>query len=136
MANLYEFKKNERQPRLQNIEEKFSYGMQYSNTPLEEGFSKLLINFDMQDRGDSLTPRPGLRTVQISVPAEDNEDYCTGEEQLLSASEQYIQKEAHSQFMVLKVLDEDPVGDIQTGAIAMLTTTDDTPTEDYAVKTN
>lgn len=121
MAGIYEFKKNERQQRLQLIEENFNFGMQYSNVPLTEGFSKLLINFDIHDKGASLTPRPGLRATQFMVPDAAVLYPCTGQEQVLSASEQHVYTEAYAQFLVLKQLNEAPLGVLKTGTISMLT---------------
>lgn len=47
--------------RVQNIEETFSKGMSYTTTPLAEGYNRVLVNLDMQDSGNSVTPRLGLR---------------------------------------------------------------------------
>lgn len=67
---LYEFKPNggERSARLQMIEDKFGSGMQFTNTPLAEGFSRVLVNYDLMDSGVSLTPRPGLEVNEMYIP--------------------------------------------------------------------
>lgn len=63
---LYEFKDTNfsRGYRLQNIEDNFAKGMQWTNTPLLEGYNKILINYDIYDNGASLKPRPGLRACK------------------------------------------------------------------------
>lgn len=68
---LYEFKDTSfsRGHRIQNIEESFNKGMQYSEVPLEEGYAKVLCNFDIKDSGKLLKPRPGLRTTDIYANA-------------------------------------------------------------------
>lgn len=47
--------------RVQNIEETFAKGMSYTSAPLAEGYNRVLVNLDMQDAGNSVTPRLGLR---------------------------------------------------------------------------
>ena len=47
--------------RVQNIEETFAKGMSYTSAPLAEGYNRVLVNLDMQDSGNSVTPRLGLR---------------------------------------------------------------------------
>lgn len=123
MAGVYEFKKNIRQQRLQLIEENFNFGMQYTSVPLTEGYSKLLVNYDIHDQGTSLTPRPGLRAVQFTLPAAGVTGHCLGNEQVLAASEQYVDTKPYSQYLVLKTLNETTVGNLRTGTLALLTDT-------------
>ena len=134
MAGIYEFKKNERQQRLQLIEENFNYGMQYSNVPLTEGFSKLLVNFDIHDKGASLTPRPGLRAQMFAVPASVLEP-PVGTEQVLCAAEQHVGTEAYAQVMVMKALTETTFGTLRKGTLAMLTDTGEVVPYDYPITT-
>ena len=47
--------------RVQNIEETFAKGMSYTTAPLAEGYNRVLVNLDIQDSGNSVTPRLGLR---------------------------------------------------------------------------
>ena len=47
--------------RVQNIEETFAKGMSYTTAPLAEGYNRALVNLDIQDSGNSVTPRLGLR---------------------------------------------------------------------------
>ena len=60
---LYAYKDTsfKRGHRVQNIEETFSKGMSYTSAPLTEGYNRVLVNLDMQDSGNSVTPRLGLR---------------------------------------------------------------------------
>ena len=61
---LYAYKDTsfKRGHRVQNIEETFAKGMSYTSAPLAEGYNRVLVNLDMQDAGNSVTPRLGLRT--------------------------------------------------------------------------
>ena len=61
---LYTYKDTsfKRGHRVQNIEETFAKGMSYTSAPLAEGYNRVLVNLDMQDSGNSVTPRLGLRT--------------------------------------------------------------------------
>lgn len=60
---LYAYKDTsfKRGHRVQNIEETFAKGMSYTTAPLAEGYNRVLVNLDMQDFGNSVTPRLGLR---------------------------------------------------------------------------
>lgn len=51
------------------LEDQFGYGVQFTNTPLEEGWVKALVNYDLLDKGKALKPRPGLQTVKQYIPA-------------------------------------------------------------------
>lgn len=41
----------------------FTTGMRYINTPLPEGYAKSIVNFNIKDDGNCLTPRGGLQPV-------------------------------------------------------------------------
>ena len=60
---LYAYKDTsfKRGHRVQNIEETFAKGMSYTSAPLAEGYNRVLVNLDMQDSGNSVTPRLGLQ---------------------------------------------------------------------------
>lgn len=60
------FKKYNRGQRQQTVEEIFNLGMQYTNTPLTQGACKLMVNFDMKDKGEMLIPRPAIETVKVA----------------------------------------------------------------------
>ena len=59
---LYAYKDTsfKRGHRVQNIEETFAKGMSYTSAPLAEGYNRVLVNLDIQDSGNSVTPRAGL----------------------------------------------------------------------------
>ena len=120
---LYEYRDSEfiRKHRLQLIEDSFKYGMFYTNTPLTEGYSKVLVNFDLHDSGASLTPRAGLRSTRMFIPNTTVTDHCIGTEQILTAGEQYVDNKSYAQFMVLKELTETMYGKLHQGTMAMLT---------------
>ena len=61
MAKVNSFKTYERGVRQQYTEELFSSGIQYTNSPLAEGFNKVILNFDLSDDGNTLTPRNGFK---------------------------------------------------------------------------
>lgn len=41
----------------------FSRGIKYTNSPIEEGYAKLLVNYDFKNDGEAITPRGGLSTI-------------------------------------------------------------------------
>ena len=61
------YKRYVRQPRIQYAEESFKLGMSYTNTPLEAGFSRMLVNYDLKDAGECLTPRAGLQVKELGI---------------------------------------------------------------------
>ena len=67
------FKNYERQNRVHYAEDVFGQGMNYTNAPLPPGFVQLLVNYDLKDGGSKLTPRPGLKTDEISIIYDDIE---------------------------------------------------------------
>lgn len=65
MADNY-FKKYKREQRVQNMEERFDAGMQFTNAPLKQGACRLPINYDIKNGGEVLVPRPAIITSNIS----------------------------------------------------------------------
>lgn len=61
MARDYSFKKFSNQSRVFRSEEAFSGGMNYTDSPIDAGQSKMLVNFDIADDGYSLKPRAGIK---------------------------------------------------------------------------
>ncbi len=122
MAALYEYRDSSfsRKHRLQLIEDSFNRGMQFTNTPLTEGFVKLLVNFDMQDGGASVVPRLGLRATKILTPQTVDEDTVTGYEQIIAAREQNIEQRTMPQFFIRDSLNETPIGNLRRGPLTML----------------
>lgn len=58
------------------VEDSFNRGMTYENRPLENGYNKLMVNFDLRNQGTSLIPRGGLHTIKKIVALGSLEDYC------------------------------------------------------------
>jgi hypothetical protein len=89
--SLQQFKKFNRQRRVLYSEESFASGIKFATSPLAQGLVRNLVNFDLKDDGESLTPRQGLRTYEISqevLPTEvydDTQEYQ--EKQIYHASE-------------------------------------------------
>ena len=97
---LYEYKPNSgtHSARLQLIEEKFNGGMQFTNTPLTEGFARSMVNFDMVDSGVALAPRTGLQTTQMFIP-----ESASGATTIVAAKEQSIgATETRMQLLTIK----------------------------------
>lgn len=57
------FKQYGRGQRAVTVEETFARGMNFTNTPLTEGFYKTLVNYEFKDDGKILIPRAGFRTM-------------------------------------------------------------------------
>lgn len=74
---LQQFKKFNRQRRIQYSEESFASGIKYATSPLDSGFARNLVNFDLGENGESLLPRQGLRAYEISqeIDLTNAEDY-------------------------------------------------------------
>lgn len=62
---IYEFKQMEHNLRQQLLEDSFSKGMQFTKTPMMEGWANVIANYDLQDSGNALKPRAGLQTFQV-----------------------------------------------------------------------
>lgn len=89
--------------RLQNIEESFKSGMMYTNAPLNDGYIRTLVNYDLKDSGEIICPRPGLRTERAFLPT-DTDSTCTGTEQLFAAKAQFIDHQTRPQLFMKKTL--------------------------------
>ena len=55
----------------------YSRGMMFSENNVDEGFAKVLVNFDFENDNKVLTPRAGLRTKELILP--DFTDYSNQE---------------------------------------------------------
>jgi hypothetical protein len=67
MATTGNYKEYERLQRSMTIEDLFNLGMNYTNTPLAEGYAKLLVNFDLKNQGTGLAPRGGIKSAHNSA---------------------------------------------------------------------
>ena len=128
---LYEFKDTTftRGHRIQNVEDSFKFGMQFTNTPLPEGYLKNIVNYDIFNEGASLKPRPGLRTTTAFIPEESVDS--RGTEQIIAAREQYVGTKAHAQFFLKRSMSGIP-GVLRKGSLRMLTSTGSAATEGFS----
>lgn len=66
------YKQTTRQARIQTREGEFSGGMFHTNKPLATGYSKLLVNYDVNASDGSLRPRRGFQTTAVLDMLEDS----------------------------------------------------------------
>ena len=68
------YKQTSRTQRIIRTEADYSKGMMYVNTPLDTGYSRIILNLDLAENGTGLKPRPGLKTFATTgtVAAFDN----------------------------------------------------------------
>lgn len=85
-----QFKKFQNTTRTFSSEEQFNLGMNYTNSPIEPGQLKVLLNFDIADDGFSLTPRAGFRTNKIAIT--NGGTYTKSGDQVLSS----VMEETHN----------------------------------------
>ena len=71
MAKNLNFKQYQRGTRTQTVEDTFANGMSYNNAPLAEGYSRVLLNYDINSDG-GLQPRPGFVKKDLAVKLDDN----------------------------------------------------------------
>ena len=126
MAGIYAYKPwgtkgVSRGHRLQNIEESFKSGMMYTNAPLNDGYIRTLVNYDLKDFGEIIAPRPGLRTEKAFLPAEGTST-CAGTEQMFAARAQFINHQNRPQIFMKKAL-TDGSGILRDGSIICTTGT-------------
>lgn len=69
MATTSAYKEYQRLARIMTVEDLFNLGMYYGNNPLQEGYAKLLVNFDLKHQGNSLVPRGGIKLVEPDLGA-------------------------------------------------------------------
>lgn len=63
MGTKQAFKTYTRNSRILDTNVSFAKGMCFTDAPLVEGFSRLLVNFDFGGEGDTLKPRKGFQTI-------------------------------------------------------------------------
>ena len=64
------YKQYTRTPRSQAVTNNFSGGMCYTNQPIQEGYCRLLVNYDVTDSGRSISSRPGLFVTKHQIVKE------------------------------------------------------------------
>jgi len=67
LAYDYSFKKFSHQARINYPEDTFALGMNYTESPVQPGASKVLVNFDMANDDTSLKPRAGIRVGKVAM---------------------------------------------------------------------
>lgn len=65
-TNTVRYKQTTRQARIQTREGEFSNGMFFTDKPLAAGYSKLLVNYDINPVDGTLSPRRGFQSKAIS----------------------------------------------------------------------
>ena len=61
------YKQQQQQVRVQTSESNYAKGMFFSDVPLTEGYSKVLVNWDIDPTTGKLTPRKGLRSDSLGA---------------------------------------------------------------------
>lgn len=127
---LQQFKKFNRQRRVQYSEESFATGIKYATSPLALGFARNLVNFDLGSDGESLLPRQGLRAYEISqeVNLDNAETYDSAktykEKQIYHASENIEEDGAtYRQLLIgnVNVTEENKERAVKTGHLDLIT---------------
>ena len=65
MSMTVEYKQYQRGSRTMTVEDLFNKGMRYIGNPLQEGYVKALVNFDLKYNGEALSPRAGLQQSTV-----------------------------------------------------------------------
>lgn len=107
MAMQNSFKQYARGQRTQLTESSFGMGMYYTNIPLSEGFSKLLVNVNISDDGFSLSPRDGLSIHSSSVKGTDLETVDFSQYKIVDCKVVYKEDDVMFHHVVLSQYDSD-----------------------------
>ena len=68
MALTQKYKQQQQQVRVLTNEGNYLKGMYFSDVPLIEGYSRVLVNFDIDSMSGKLTPRKGLQSLGVIKP--------------------------------------------------------------------
>ena len=68
MALTQKYKQQQQQVRVLTNESNYLKGMYFSDVPLAEGYSKVLVNFDIDSMSGKIKPRKGLQSLGIIKP--------------------------------------------------------------------
>lgn len=63
MSGSTTYKQYQRTQRIIRTEDDYSGGMMYVNTPLDTGYSRIILNLDLAENSAGLKPRAGLKTT-------------------------------------------------------------------------
>ena len=75
MALTQKYKQQQQQARVQTNEGNYAKGMYFSNVPLAEGYSRILMNFEIDNMSGRIVPRKGLQTLGTIKPVEVAQQY-------------------------------------------------------------
>ena len=70
MGLTQKYKQQQQQVRIQTNESNYIKGMQFVDSPLTEGYSRMLVNFDIDSLSGKLIPRKGLKSLGIIHPTD------------------------------------------------------------------
>lgn len=68
MALTQKYKQQQQQVRVLTNESNYLKGMYFSDVPLAEGYSKVLVNFDIDSLSGKIKPRKGLQSLGVIKP--------------------------------------------------------------------
>lgn len=68
MALTQKYKQQQQQVRVMTNESNYLKGMYFTDTPLVEGYSRVLVNFDIDSMSGKIKPRKGLQSLGIIKP--------------------------------------------------------------------
>lgn len=68
MALTQKYKQQQQQVRVLTNESNYLKGMHFSDVPLAEGYSRVLVNFDIDSLSGKLKPRKGLQSLGVIKP--------------------------------------------------------------------
>lgn len=68
------YKQYQRTQRIIRTEDNYSGGMMYVNTPLDTGYSRVILNLDLAENSLGLKPRAGLRTFATTNSVDKSSD--------------------------------------------------------------
>lgn len=71
MGLTQKYKQQQQQVRVLTNESNYIKGMYFTDVPLAEGYSRVLVNFDIDSLSGKLTPRKGLQSLGLMKPGDD-----------------------------------------------------------------
>lgn len=75
MGLTQKYKQQQQQVRVHTNESNYISGMYFTDAPLTEGYSKVLVNFDIDSLSGKLTPRKGLQSLGLVKANPDSTKY-------------------------------------------------------------
>lgn len=75
MSITQRYKQQQQQARIITNESNYLKGMYFSDIPLAEGYSRVLVNFDIDNMSGALSPRKGLQSLGVISPDDKAKSY-------------------------------------------------------------